>query len=142
MDEHKAVHKNAKVLDSCRRRHLQMSLRYIASIRELHQILAIANVVFELALSCLGHQSGEEGCIPFTKNTAGPDSTGSQSTIASIGFQHPPFTLNLQASALNPALHITKAMSVHCLAELQVWLDISKPGLPVRSIRKSRCKDF
>ena len=79
-------------------RHLNMSLCNISHVGELHQIPAIANVVFELALPGFGHQGGEEGGIPFSKDTAGPDSTGGQGAIGPIGCQHSPLTLNLQDS--------------------------------------------
>lgn len=78
--------------------YLNMSLCHIAHIGELHQIPAIANVVLQLALPSFCYQGGEEGGIPFSKDPAGSDSTGSQGAVGPIGGQDSPLTLNLQAS--------------------------------------------
>ena len=78
--------------------HLDMSLCHIPHIGELHQIPAIANVVFELALPSFCHQGGKKGGIPFSKDTTGSDSTGGQGAVGPIGGQDSPLTLNLQNS--------------------------------------------
>lgn len=76
-----------------------MGLCHIGHIGELHQILAIANVEFELALSGFGHKGGEEGGIPLPKDAAGPNCTGGQHTVGAIRPQNSLLALNLRAQA-------------------------------------------
>ena len=87
---------------SCDVTHLQVCLRNIAYIGEVHEILSIANDDSHLALLGLGHDGGYKERVPLPKDAARSKCHSGKPVLA-IGSQDKLLAQNLQKMMIRQA---------------------------------------